>query len=72
MELKFCILDLSTLVYTTFFNLSVYAHLHFPQHIFNSCFTENKRSSLDAFLRASGVLKCALNSVMTQMSDDLM
>lgn len=33
---------------------------------------ENKRSSLDAFLRASGVLKCALNSVMTQMSDDLM
>ncbi|KAI5065029.1 hypothetical protein GOP47_0019724 [Adiantum capillus-veneris] len=32
---------------------------------------ENKRASLDAFLRASGILKCALSSVMTQMSEDL-
>lgn len=32
---------------------------------------ENKRASLDAFLRASGKLKCALNSVMAQMSEDL-
>ncbi|MCO5603625.1 hypothetical protein L7F22_057776 [Adiantum nelumboides] len=32
---------------------------------------ENKRASLDAFLRASGILKCAFNSVMTEMSEDL-
>eukprot|EP00250_Pteridium_aquilinum_P018137 c23965_g1_i1 orf=1204-2085(+) len=33
---------------------------------------ENKRASLDAFLRASGILKFAMNFLMTQMSEDLM
>ncbi|KAH7441085.1 hypothetical protein KP509_03G025000 [Ceratopteris richardii] len=32
---------------------------------------ENKRASLDAFLKSSGILKFALSHVMTQMSEDL-
>ena len=38
----------------------------------NVIIAETKRASLDAFLKASGILKCALNLVMTEMSEDLM